>query len=72
MVEFFEVMREHQGRDPSDVEVFLSTHPSPEGRVEQLRAHVANLGGGRRNSEEFERIQRRLDRLGPAQSMTQP
>lgn len=72
MVEFFEVMRVQQGRDPSGVEVFLSTHPSPEGRIEQLRAEVADLPGGRRSSEEFEQIQRRLDRLAPAQSMTQP
>jgi predicted Zn-dependent protease len=71
MVEFFEVMRERQGRDPSDVEVFLSTHPSPEGRMDQLRAQVADMPGGRRSSEEFERIQQRLDRLGPAQSMKQ-
>lgn len=69
MVEFFQVMRQRQGRDPSDVEVFLSTHPSPEGRVEQLRAEASRLGGGRRDSDDFQTTKRRLARLPPARPM---
>lgn len=33
MIEFLQIIRERQGRDPTSVEVFLSTHPSPEGRL---------------------------------------
>jgi predicted Zn-dependent protease len=65
MVEFLRILRERQGRDPSNVEVFLSTHPSPGDRIEDLSPPA----GGRRDSQRFRQIKARLDRLAPARSM---
>ncbi len=67
MLEFMQVLREKQGRDPSAVEVFMSTHPAPAGRISDLRSTVR--AGGRRDSPTFHRIRKRLDRLGPARPM---
>ncbi len=69
MVEFLQVLREKQGRDPSGVEIFLSTHPSPGGRSDELEAEVRRLGSGRRDTNEFQQIRRRLDHLPPPKSM---
>ena len=69
MVEFFQIMRERAKRDPGALEVFLSTHPSPESRAIELRRVTAGLKGGRRDSDRFQQIQKRLGQLPPAQSM---
>jgi len=69
MVEFMQVLRAQQGRDPSAVEVFLSTHPSPEGRVDEVRAMIDGRSDGRRDSRRFQQVHERLDRLPPAESM---
>lgn len=69
MLEFMQVLRAQQGRDPSSVEVFLSTHPSPAGRIERLESEVGRLGRGRRDSREFQAVKRRLARLPPAKPM---
>ncbi|HXH07542.1 MAG TPA: M48 family metallopeptidase [Vicinamibacterales bacterium] len=68
MIEFLQVIRDQQGRDPSRVEVFLSTHPSPADRIRDLERSVGR-GGGRRDSARFREIQRRLARLPPARAM---
>jgi predicted Zn-dependent protease len=65
MVEFLQILRSQQGRDPSNVEVFLSTHPSPGDRVKELRPPA----GGRRDSVRFRQIKARLSRLPPAKAM---
>jgi predicted Zn-dependent protease len=70
MVEFFQILRARQGRDPSSVEVFLSTHPSPEGRIQDLQRELARYRGGRTNSDRFVQVQRRLAQLPPARSMS--
>lgn len=67
MLEFMQVLRERQGRDPSAVETFLSTHPAPASRVSELRSVVR--AGGRRDSTRFRQIRERLGRLGPAKRM---
>jgi predicted Zn-dependent protease len=67
MLEFMEVLREKQGRDPSAVEVFLSTHPAPAGRVADLRKVVR--AGGRRDSTRFQQTRARLARFAPAKAM---
>ncbi len=70
MLEFLQILRERQGRDPGSVEVFLSTHPSPSERVEQLRAHLAAVpAGGRRDSAQFRRVHAALDRMPRAAPM---
>jgi predicted Zn-dependent protease len=61
MVDFLEILRDRQGRTPSDVELFLSSHPSPATRVEELRPLAR--GGGRRDIVRFRTIRGQLDRL---------
>ncbi len=67
MLEFMQILRETQGRDPSHVEVFLSTHPAPAGRINGLRRIVQR--GGRRDSSRFQQVRQRLGRLAPARRM---
>lgn len=69
MVEFLQVLRARQGRDPSAVEVFFASHPAPGERVRRLEQEANRLAGGRRDSDAFRQVQRRIDRLGPAASM---
>jgi predicted Zn-dependent protease len=63
MLEFLQILRDQQGRNPGSVEVFLSSHPSPAERVEQLRAELKATGGGRRDSAQFQRIRATLDKM---------
>ena len=69
MVEFMQILREQAGRDPGSVEVFFASHPAPRERIDRLELHARTLGtGGRRNTEELDRIKARLAALGPAKS----
>ncbi|MBI2833053.1 MAG: M48 family metalloprotease [Acidobacteria bacterium] len=68
LVAFLQILRAQQGRDPSSVEVFLSSHPSPAGRVERLQS-VIGSARGRRDSDRFQEVQRRLDQLPPPHRM---
>jgi predicted Zn-dependent protease len=67
LLEFMEILQRQQGRDPSSVEVFLSSHPAPGERAEALRKIVR--AGGRLNSQEFQRVKLRLRQLPPAKAM---
>lgn len=70
MLEFMQILRERAGRDPGSVEVFLSSHPSPAERVEQLRAQVAAMkAGGRRDSAAFQRVRTALAKMPAAPRM---
>jgi beta-barrel assembly-enhancing protease len=66
LVGFLDTLAAQQRRSPSSVETFLSTHPAPAARAGELRGLA---GGGRRDSAQFQQIQRRIDRLPPASSM---
>lgn len=66
--EFLAVLRDQQKRAPSSVETFFSSHPAPASRVTELR-EVVGTKAGRRDSTEFQTVQRRLDSLPPAQAM---
>lgn len=68
MISFLERVRERQGRDPSAVEAFLSTHPPPTDRIRLLEREVPRLGEGRRDSGAFQRMKARLGRLPPPRS----
>jgi predicted Zn-dependent protease len=68
MVEFLQVLRVQQGRDPGSVQTFFASHPAPGERVQRLQVDANHLGGGRRDSQAFQQIRSRLDRLAPAAS----
>jgi beta-barrel assembly-enhancing protease len=63
MVEFLQVLRARQGRDPGSVQTFFASHPAPGERIARLQEEATRLGGGRRDSDAFRRVQARLDRL---------
>jgi len=63
MTELFEILRREQQRDPGRVEVFFSTHPSPQDRITRLQQEVAKRRGGRRDSAQFQAARSRLLRL---------
>jgi predicted Zn-dependent protease len=70
LLEFLEILRRQAGRDPSSVEVFLSTHPSPGERVQQLRAQLSRVkAGGRRDSAAFQRVRGTLAKMPAAPRM---
>lgn len=69
MVELFEILRREAKRHPGTVEVFFSSHPSPQDRIAQLQAEVARHRGGRRDSPQFQNIKSRLKRLSPPKAM---
>ena len=46
MADFFALMRAEQGRDPSKLEQFFSSHPSPVNREERIRQLAAGTRGG--------------------------
>jgi predicted Zn-dependent protease len=69
MIAFMQTLRREQGRNPSSVEVFLSSHPAPAERADLLRAELRGASGGRRDSQEFQQIRYRLSRMAPAQRM---
>ena len=63
MVEFLQVLRKRQGRDPGSVQTFFSSHPAPAERVRRLQQEANRLAGGRRDSQSFKNVQARLNRL---------
>jgi len=70
MLELMQILREHQGRDPASVEVFLSSHPSPAERVERLRTELRGVKtGGRRDSASFRNVRSALARMPAAPRM---
>jgi predicted Zn-dependent protease len=70
MLEFMQLLRAQQGRDPGSVEVFLSTHPSPSERVDQLRTQLGTgAPGGRCDSAEFQRVRAALAHMPRAAAM---
>ena len=67
MVAFMEKLRREQGRDPSSVERFLSSHPAPGERAQRLRSSVR--AGGTKDSAAFRSIKSRLARMPAAARM---
>jgi len=72
MVELFEMLRYEQKRDPGRVEMFFSTHPSPQDRIVRLQTDVAKRRGGRRDSPQFQSVKGRLLRMPPPRAMKRP
>jgi predicted Zn-dependent protease len=70
-IEFMQILRGKQGRDPGSVETFFASHPAPAERMSRLQQEASRLGGGgRRDSAAFRSMKRRLQALGPAASMS--
>ena len=65
MAEMFEILKKEAGRSPTSVEAFLSSHPTPQERITEIRAAVAAQRGGRRDSREFQVIKARLLKMPP-------
>jgi predicted Zn-dependent protease len=63
MLEFLQMLRARQGRDPGSVQTFFASHPAPAERVSRLQQEANRLAGGRRDSAQFRQVQLRLDRL---------
>jgi predicted Zn-dependent protease len=59
MVEMFEILEKEAGRNPTSVEAFFSSHPSPQERITEIRAATARRGGVR-DSREFQVIKARV------------
>ena len=67
LLEFMELLQRQQGRDPSSVQLFLSSHPAPAERAALLRKSIRP--GGHRNTQEFQKIKARLRQLSPAKAV---
>ena len=71
MVELFEILQREARSNPSSVEVFFSSHPAPQDRIEGLRADVGRTHGGTRDTDRFRSIKARLARMPAARTMPQ-
>jgi len=69
MVELFEILRRASSRDPGSVEAFFSSHPPPQDRIARLQAEVAQQPGGTRDSQQFQSIKARLQRMPAPRAM---
>lgn len=60
---FFDTLRELQGREPSSLELMLSTHPASSERAQNVRAQISGLppkSGLRADSSRFQQVKRRV------------
>ena len=69
MVELFEVLGREAKRDPGSVEVFFSSHPPPQDRINQLQGEIGRTPSGRRDSPEFQKIKARLLKMPPPRAL---
>jgi predicted Zn-dependent protease len=69
MVELFEILQREARRNPGSVEVFFSSHPSPQDRIARLQGQVARSPGGTRDTPQFQAIKARLQRMAPPTPM---
>src|SRR5688572_2323926 len=71
MVELFEILQAEARRNPGSVEVFVSSHPSPQDRIGRLRDEAARRPGGTPDTRQFQTIKARLQRMPPPHAMPQ-
>jgi predicted Zn-dependent protease len=67
MVELFEILQREAKRNPGSVELFFSSHPSPQDRISRLRAGLRP--GGTRDTKQFQAIKARLLKMAPPRAM---
>jgi Zn-dependent protease with chaperone function len=73
MASFFELLRKQQGRDPSRLEQFFSSHPPSaqrEARIREQARELRTAGGG--ESGQFESVRAELRGMPPAPSRRTP
>jgi len=66
MVELFEMLAREAARNQSNVAAFLSSHPSPQDRINNLSGLVSRHRGGTRDSARYRSVKARLAQLPPA------
>ena len=71
MTELFDMLRREQKREAGAVDVFFSTHPSPQDRARLLAAAIGRRRGVR-DSAQFRSIKMRIARLPPPRAMPAP
>lgn len=69
MVELFEILQREARRNPTSVEVFFSSHPSPQDRIARLQSDVGRGAGGTRDTPQFQAIKARLQKMSPPRAM---
>jgi predicted Zn-dependent protease len=68
MVELFQRLAREAGRDGTSVNAFLSSHPSPQDRIDSLANEVKRHKGGTRDSERYRSLKVHLARVVAARS----
>jgi len=63
MVELFEMLQRQADRAPGTVDAFLSSHPSPQDRIDFLSAQLSKRRGGTRDSARFRSVKAHLARV---------
>ena len=75
MANFFQILRDQQGKDPGAVSQFMSDHPAPANRQARIQQEVRNIGATnvRRAAAdpEFSRVQANLRGMGTAPTMAE-
>ena len=69
MLELLELLQSEAERNPSSVEIFFSSHPAPQDRVEGLREAVSSADGGTRDTSEFRSTKARLLKMPAPRTM---
>jgi predicted Zn-dependent protease len=69
MLELLELLQREARDNPSSVEIFFSSHPAPQDRVEGLRDAVAGAHGGTRDTTEFRSTKARLLKMPAPRTM---
>lgn len=68
MVELFQMLAREAGRGGSSVDAFLSSHPSPQDRIDSLATQVKRQNGGSRDSERYRSVKAHLARVVASRS----
>jgi len=68
MVELFQMLAREAGRDESGVDAFLSSHPSPQDRIDNLATEVKRQKAGTRDSERYRSVKAHLARVVASRS----
>ena len=69
MLELLELLQREAKDNPSSVQIFFSSHPAPQDRVEGLRDAVAGVQGGTSDTTEFQSIKARLLKMPAPRTM---